>query len=190
MSNMANFLRMALGEWDIALGLLWIMCRRYTCTFVLVQFIRKRLGLKGSCLSNLNPRNQHVISTITTLKQLHHFCASSIYKTISSWTSNPITLLSLGMDTSMTLSWLPRNSIGKKFTLLLRRKKTNKQNLRRKNIITIMFFVWSLGMLGSIDANTGSPDLGWDTDQFPMDIRACTAVMLQVIRQVCFCASA
>ncbi|EFX60704.1 hypothetical protein DAPPUDRAFT_69060, partial [Daphnia pulex] len=39
------------------------------------------------------------------------------------------------------------------------------------------------GILGSIDANTGSPDLGWDTDQFPMDIRACTAVMLQVIRQ-------
>ena len=42
----------------------------------------------------------------------------------------------------------------------------------------------SLGVLGSIDANTGSPDLGWDTDQFPMDIRACTAVMLQVVRQV------
>ena len=39
-------------------------------------------------------------------------------------------------------------------------------------------------MLGSIDANTGSPDLGWDTDQFPMDIRACTAVMQQVLRQV------
>jgi len=35
-------------------------------------------------------------------------------------------------------------------------------------------------MLGSIDSNTGSPDMGWDTDQFPMDIRATTAVM-----QVC-----
>jgi len=33
------------------------------------------------------------------------------------------------------------------------------------------------GMLGSIDANTGSPDLGWDTDQFPMDIRNCAAIM-------------
>ena len=32
-------------------------------------------------------------------------------------------------------------------------------------------------MLGSIDSNTGSPDMGWDTDQFPMDIRATTAVM-------------
>lgn len=34
-----------------------------------------------------------------------------------------------------------------------------------------------LGMLGSIDANTGSPDLGWDTDQFPMDIKNATLVM-------------
>lgn len=32
-------------------------------------------------------------------------------------------------------------------------------------------------MLGSIDSNTGSPDLGWDTDQFPMDIKNCTIVM-------------
>lgn len=34
-----------------------------------------------------------------------------------------------------------------------------------------------LGMLGSVDSNTGSPDLGWDTDQFPMDIRNTTLVM-------------
>ena len=31
--------------------------------------------------------------------------------------------------------------------------------------------------MGSIDSNTGSPDLGWDTDQFPMDIKNCTLVM-------------
>lgn len=40
-------------------------------------------------------------------------------------------------------------------------------------------------MLGSIDANTGSPDLGWDTDQFPMDIRSSTAVMKTIIEKVC-----
>ena len=33
------------------------------------------------------------------------------------------------------------------------------------------------GMLGSVDSNTGSPDLGWDTDQFPMDIKNCALVM-------------
>ncbi|KAJ8394667.1 hypothetical protein AAFF_G00044700 [Aldrovandia affinis] len=35
----------------------------------------------------------------------------------------------------------------------------------------------AFGMLGSVDSNTGSPDLGWDTDQFPMDIRNTTMVM-------------
>ncbi|XP_062394910.1 uncharacterized protein LOC134082893 isoform X1 [Sardina pilchardus] len=39
------------------------------------------------------------------------------------------------------------------------------------------------GMLGSVDSNTGSPDLGWDTDQFPMDIRNTTIVMKTVIEQ-------
>ena len=34
-----------------------------------------------------------------------------------------------------------------------------------------------VGMLGSIDANTGSPDLGWDTDQFPMDVKNATFIM-------------
>lgn len=39
------------------------------------------------------------------------------------------------------------------------------------------------GFLGSIDSNTGSPDLGWDTDQFPMDIKNCTLVMKAIIEQ-------
>ncbi|XP_051920723.1 xylose isomerase-like [Hippocampus zosterae] len=41
----------------------------------------------------------------------------------------------------------------------------------------------AFGMLGSVDANTGSPDLGWDTDQFPMDIRNTTLVMKTIIEQ-------
>lgn len=32
-------------------------------------------------------------------------------------------------------------------------------------------------MLGSVDSNTGSPDLGWDTDEFPMDVKKTTLVM-------------
>lgn len=41
----------------------------------------------------------------------------------------------------------------------------------------------AFGMLGSVDSNTGSPDLGWDTDQFPMDIRNTTLVMKTIIEQ-------
>ena len=37
------------------------------------------------------------------------------------------------------------------------------------------------GRLGSIDANTGDPLLGWDTDQFPTDIYLATQIMLTVL---------
>jgi xylose isomerase len=37
------------------------------------------------------------------------------------------------------------------------------------------------GALGSIDANTGDPLLGWDTDQFPTDIYLTTRCMLEVL---------
>ena len=39
-----------------------------------------------------------------------------------------------------------------------------------------------LGMLGSIDANRGDAQNGWDTDQFPVDNFELTQAMLQIIR--------
>ena len=39
------------------------------------------------------------------------------------------------------------------------------------------------GRLGSIDANTGDPLIGWDTDQFNLDLGTTSAVMLIVLRQ-------
>ncbi len=38
------------------------------------------------------------------------------------------------------------------------------------------------GMLGSIDANRGDAQNGWDTDQFPVDVYDLTQAMLQIIR--------
>ncbi|XP_058103330.1 xylose isomerase-like [Magnolia sinica] len=38
------------------------------------------------------------------------------------------------------------------------------------------------GLLGNIDANTGDPQVGWDTDQFMTDIGEATLVMLSVVR--------
>ncbi|KAK8647312.1 hypothetical protein V6N13_121056 [Hibiscus sabdariffa] len=38
------------------------------------------------------------------------------------------------------------------------------------------------GLLGNIDANTGDPQVGWDTDQFMTDIGEATMVMLSVIK--------
>ncbi|KAH3759417.1 xylose isomerase [Pelomyxa schiedti] len=39
------------------------------------------------------------------------------------------------------------------------------------------------GMLGSIDANTGDNMVGWDTDQFNMDVKKATLLMHAVIKQ-------
>jgi xylose isomerase len=44
-------------------------------------------------------------------------------------------------------------------------------------------FARRFGMLGSIDANTGDQSLGWDTDQFPMNTRDTTLIMLEVLGQ-------
>ena len=38
------------------------------------------------------------------------------------------------------------------------------------------------GMLGSIDANQGDPNLGWDTDQFPTDVYNTTLCMYEVLK--------
>jgi len=40
----------------------------------------------------------------------------------------------------------------------------------------------AVGLLGSIDANTGDPLLGWDTDQFNTDVRELTLAMVSILR--------
>ncbi|HXS31544.1 MAG TPA: xylose isomerase, partial [Steroidobacteraceae bacterium] len=39
------------------------------------------------------------------------------------------------------------------------------------------------GLLGSIDANRGNPQNGWDTDQFPVDLYDAVGAMMVVLRQ-------
>jgi len=38
------------------------------------------------------------------------------------------------------------------------------------------------GVLGSIDANRGSPQNGWDTDQFPNSVEECTLVLYEILQ--------
>jgi xylose isomerase len=40
----------------------------------------------------------------------------------------------------------------------------------------------SVGMLGSIDANTGDTLIGWDTDQFNTDVKELTLAMVSILR--------
>jgi xylose isomerase len=39
----------------------------------------------------------------------------------------------------------------------------------------------SVGILGSVDANRGDPQNGWDTDQFPNSVEECTLVLYEIL---------
>ncbi len=40
----------------------------------------------------------------------------------------------------------------------------------------------ALGIFGSVDANRGDPQLGWDTDQFPNSVEENALVMYEIIK--------
>jgi len=44
-------------------------------------------------------------------------------------------------------------------------------------------FAAKLGFLGSVDCNTGSEDLGWDTDEFIMEVQNSTQLWLAILQQ-------
>ncbi|MBN0423119.1 xylose isomerase, partial [Pseudomonas aeruginosa] len=40
----------------------------------------------------------------------------------------------------------------------------------------------ALGLFGSVDANRGDPQLGWDTDQFPNSVEENALVMYEILK--------
>ncbi len=60
---------------------------------------------------------------------------------------------------------------------------TNHATLAGHTMMHELAYASSVGMLGSIDANTGDLLLGWDTDQFPTDVYLTTQSMLVILKQ-------
>ncbi len=58
---------------------------------------------------------------------------------------------------------------------------TNHATLAGHEMMHEMLVAIGSGALGSLDANTGDPLIGWDTDQFPTDIYLTTKCMLCVL---------
>jgi len=58
---------------------------------------------------------------------------------------------------------------------------TNHATLAGHDMVHEMRAAREAGILGSVDANTGDPMLGWDTDQFPTDVYLTTHVMLELL---------
>ncbi len=81
-------------------------------------------------------------------------------------------------DTESCLNFLRAYDLFDHFKLNL---ETNHATLAGHEMAHELRIAVSSGALGSMDANTGDPLLGWDTDQFPTNIYLTTSCMLEVL---------
>ena len=81
-------------------------------------------------------------------------------------------------DTESCLNFLRTYDLLKHFKLNL---ETNHATLAGHEMQHELRMAAAAGVLGSMDANTGDPLLGWDTDQFPTNIYLTTTCMLEVL---------
>ncbi len=81
-------------------------------------------------------------------------------------------------DAAACLNFLREYDLMDKFRLNI---ETNHATLAGHTMEHELIVAANAGMLGSIDANRGDELIGWDTDQFPTDIKLATEVMLVVL---------
>ena len=81
-------------------------------------------------------------------------------------------------DAQTTIAFLKTYDLDKHFKLNIEPNHTTLAGHDFEHDITIAS---QYGMLGSVDSNTGDPLLGWDTDQFPMDVKKATLVMDAIV---------
>lgn len=83
-------------------------------------------------------------------------------------------------DSATVIGFLRAHKLHKHFKLNI---ETNHATLAGHEFVHELEVARINGMLGSIDANRGDTLLGWDTDQFPTDVRECTLAMLSILKQ-------
>ena len=81
-------------------------------------------------------------------------------------------------DSESCLNFLRTYGLLEHFKLNL---ETNHATLAGHEMEHELRMAMSAGALGSIDANTGDPMVGWDTDQFPTDIYLTTKCMMAIL---------
>ncbi len=82
-------------------------------------------------------------------------------------------------DTETVIGFLRRHNLDKDFKVNI---EVNHATLAGHTFEHELACAVDHGMLGSIDANRGDAQNGWDTDQFPIDNYELTLAMLQIIR--------
>jgi len=83
-------------------------------------------------------------------------------------------------DAQTTIAFLKTYYLDKEFKLNIEPNHTTMAGHSYEHDIA---FASGYNMLGSIDANTGDPSLGWDTDMFVTSVKDAAAVMKIVIEQ-------
>jgi xylose isomerase len=81
-------------------------------------------------------------------------------------------------DSAACLNFLREFDLLEHFKLNL---ETNHATLAGKTMVHEMRVAREAGALGSIDANQGTANCGWDTDEFPSDLYLTTGVMLELL---------
>ncbi len=82
-------------------------------------------------------------------------------------------------DAATCLNFLREHDLLEDFSLNI---ETNHASLAGHSMEHELEVAAAAGALGSIDANMGHPQLGWDTDHFPTDLYLTTAIMRIVLR--------
>jgi xylose isomerase len=83
-------------------------------------------------------------------------------------------------DAATTMAFLHTHNLQDHFKLNI---EPNHTTLAGHEATHDIIFASIHDMLGSIDSNTGDTLLGWDTDQFPMNLQDTTTVMATLIQQ-------
>ena len=83
------------------------------------------------------------------------------------------------VDTETVIGFLRANGLDKDFKVNI---EVNHATLAGHTFDHELAVAVDNGMLGSIDANRGDYQNGWDTDQFPIDNWELTQAMIQIIR--------
>ncbi len=83
------------------------------------------------------------------------------------------------VDTETVIGFLKANGLDKDFKVNI---EVNHATLAGHTFEHELQCAVDAGMLGSIDANRGDYQNGWDTDQFPIDLYECVQAMLVIVR--------
>ncbi len=83
-------------------------------------------------------------------------------------------------DTATVFAFLQKYDLAKEFKVNI---EANHATLSGHTFPHEVAYACANGLFGSIDANRGDPQLGWDTDQFPLDLSETAQVWYYILQQ-------